>query len=133
MDKEAALEIYKQRYETFRHLDRLRWQLVQLTVAIFTATALVIRLTSGQIEWWFTLALAGALIGICFSMLKISSGLIANQSVLSEAASAVGDAGIPRVDQKMKSVFHWISFSVGIVGIIFFLKAILSFVGGLND
>jgi hypothetical protein len=58
MDKDAALEIYKQRYEVWRHFDKLRWQLVQLLVAIFSASALVVRATEGAIEWWFTLALS---------------------------------------------------------------------------
>ena len=27
-----ALEIYKQRYDTYRHLDKLRWQMFQIAV-----------------------------------------------------------------------------------------------------
>ena len=32
------LEIYKQRYDTYRHLDRLRWQIFQIAVGAGTLT-----------------------------------------------------------------------------------------------
>ncbi len=32
MDNTCALEIYRQRYETYRHLDRLRWYIFQIPV-----------------------------------------------------------------------------------------------------
>ena len=32
MATKEELEIYKQRYETFRYLDRLRWQMLQIAV-----------------------------------------------------------------------------------------------------
>lgn len=129
MDKESALEIYKQRYETFRHLDRLRWQMVQLTIAIFTATALVVRVSSGDLEWWFEGALGLGLMGLSFSMFKISKGLIANQIVLKDAAKTVGDCGIPDLNARTKSVFHWISISVGVAGASFLIKTISNMFG----
>lgn len=129
MNQENTLEIYKQRYETYRHLDRLRWQMVQISVAVFTATALIIRVSNGNIEWWFTSALGAALIAISFSMSKISDGLRANQLVLKAAADTIGDHNIPDVSQKRRSVFNWISYSIGALGLIFLLTSILEFVG----
>ena len=45
------LEIYKQRYETYRHLDRLRWQMVQTAVG---AGSLILAFARGgsKPEWW---------------------------------------------------------------------------------
>ncbi|MCY3996752.1 MAG: hypothetical protein OXF07_11460 [Rhodobacter sp.] len=51
---ESDLEIYRQRYETFRHLDRLRLQMLQILVAVGTATTLVLKATSGPPEWWLS-------------------------------------------------------------------------------
>ena len=34
MATNEELEIYKQRYETFRYLDRLRWQMLQIAVIV---------------------------------------------------------------------------------------------------
>ena len=34
MAEQENIEIYRQRYETFRHLDKLRWQMLQILVAI---------------------------------------------------------------------------------------------------
>ena len=126
MSKDNELEIYKQRYETFRYLDRLRWQLIQLAVTIFTATALVVRATSGAIEWWFTLALSLALISIAASMQKISQGLRRNQTVLAKAAKSIGDDGIPDTGNPWKSVFHWIAIAIGCTGLIFLITTIKS-------
>ena len=44
------LEIYRQRYETYRHFDKLRWQMLQILVAIASATALLLRYTTGTLE-----------------------------------------------------------------------------------
>ncbi len=41
MSDQNNLEIYKQRYDTFRHLDRLRWQMFQIAVG---AAALILGL-----------------------------------------------------------------------------------------
>lgn len=127
MNQDTALEVYKQRYETFRHLDRLRWQLIQLAVAIFTATALVVRVTTGGIEWWFTLALSVSLMALSGSMLKVSQGLRHNQSVLSEAAALVGDHSIPNVQNVWQSVFHWIALAIGVAGVAFLVPTATNF------
>ena len=52
MSDEAALEVYRQRYETFRHLDNVRYQAQNLAVVF--VSALIAGLSSGNIklEWW---------------------------------------------------------------------------------
>ncbi|WP_428543304.1 hypothetical protein [Profundibacter sp.] len=107
-----SVEIYNQRYETFRHLDKLRWQMLQLLVAIATATALVLRSTSGEIEWWFYLLLGIALVTLAFVMLRIGSGIRNNAKALKVAAEAIGDNGMPDVSNEWKSIAHWIAVFV---------------------
>ena len=110
------LEIYRQRYETFRHLDKLRWQMLQILVAIASATALLLRYTTGNIEWWFFYLLGASLIIVGFVMIRIGDGIRANAIVLKKAAEAIGDNGIPLISSRWKSVAHWISVSVMVLG-----------------
>ncbi|MEE9453876.1 MAG: hypothetical protein V3V13_05770 [Paracoccaceae bacterium] len=105
-------EIYNQRYETFRHLDKLRWQMLQLLIAIASATALVLRSTSGEIEWWFYFLLGFTLVTLAFVMLRIGSGIRNNAVVLKAAADAIGDHGMPDVSNEWKSIAHWIAVLV---------------------
>ncbi len=123
MEKKAA-EIYAQRYETWRHLDKLRWQMLQLLIAVASATAFVIRSTAGPVEWWFFVLLGFALIIIAWVMLRIGQAIRQNAVVLKSAAEAVGDHGIPDTSNKWKSVAHWLAIIVMIFGIGLLLKAI---------
>lgn len=107
-----SVDIYNQRYETFRHLDKLRWQMLQLLIAIASATALVLRSTSGEIEWWFYLLLGFALVTLSFVMLRIGSGIRKNAVALKSAAEAIGDDGMPDVSNEWKSIAHWIAVLV---------------------
>ena len=114
------LEIYRQRYETYRHFDKLRWQMLQILVAIASATALLLRYTTGTLEWWFFCLLGISLLIIGFVMMRISDGIRANNKVLKKAAKAIGDNGIPIVSNPWKSVAHWISVLVMVLGALLF-------------
>ena len=69
------IEIYRQRFETFRHFDKLRWQMMQILVAVASATALLLRSTAGTIEWWFYYLLGASLLFIAFVMIRIGNGI----------------------------------------------------------
>ena len=118
------LEIYRQRYETYRHFDKLRWQMLQILVAIASATALLLRYTTGTLEWWFFCLLGTSLLIIGFVMLRIGDGIRANNKVLKKAAEAIGDNRIPAVSNPWKSVAHWISVLVMALGAFLLIKSI---------
>ena len=124
-----SVEIYNQRYETFRHLDKLRWQMLQLLIAVASATALVLRSTSGDLEWWFYALLGVALATLAFVMLRIGSGIRANAITLQEAGEAIGDDGLPDVSNKRKSVAHWLAIVVMVSGLA--MMAMAMFVSGI--
>ncbi len=124
MTDENKIEIYRQRYETFRYFDKLRWQMIQILVAIFSATALIMRLTEGALQWWFYFAIGISLVLLSWVMHKVNEGLKDNSLVLSKAAQAIGDHDIPDVSKKLKSVSHWIVIIVGIVGALMVLWSI---------
>ncbi len=112
------IEIYRQRYETFRHLDKLRWQMLQILVAIFSATALLLRYTPDPIEWWFYGSLGVILIVVGFVMLRIGAGIQANNVVLKKTAEIIGDDGIPDLSNRWESVAHGIAVLVVMLGAI---------------
>lgn len=106
---ENDLEIYKQRYETFRYLDRLRWQMLQLLIAVGSASALVVRATEAPLEWWFFTIVGAVVMAIGFAMSRISTGIRKNGEVLRHFGEKVGDTGIPDVADPSKSVGFWIT------------------------
>ncbi len=124
VDNNKQIEIYRQRYETWRYLDKLRWQFIQLLVAIISAIALIIRATDGVIGWCFPLVFSMILLAISFSMHKVSEGLRGNQKVLHRVALLVGDDGIPDISAKSESVFHWITILTGLASFVFFSLSI---------
>ena len=101
-------EIYRQRYETWRYLDRMKWQMVQILVAIVSASAVYTNLADFPRRPGFWVLLGLALILISWAIYRISSGIRANQRVLRRAAEAVGDTGIPEVRSRWRSVSHYI-------------------------
>ena len=110
--QENHAEIYRQRYETFRHLDKLRWQMLQLLVAVATTTALVLGSTTVAIQWWFYSLLGFSLIVISAVMLKIGAAIRKNSETLKNSAIIIGDQGIPDVSNKWKSVTYWLAIFV---------------------
>lgn len=127
--EDSEIEIYRQRYETFRHLDKLRWQMLQLLVAVASATALVLRSSKGPIEWWFYSLLGFSLVVISVVMMKIGTGIRTNSQVLKRVASNVGDTGIPDVSSSWRSVAHWLSVSVCIIGSALLVRSFFVVIG----
>lgn len=109
MPKENLIEVYKQRYETFRHLDKLRWQMLQILVAIGSAFALIIRVTPDRQNWWLLLIIGFILIIISWANFKINLGIRLNGMVLHKIGSEVGDTEIPEVSKKWHSSSFWLS------------------------
>ena len=72
---EEALERYRQRYETWRHLDRLRYLIVEVTLGALVATVAVIEVFKSGLPIWSWLAVAIFLLfplGAVFTFCHIS-------------------------------------------------------------
>lgn len=120
MDQEEKdLEVYKQRYETFRHLDRLRWQMLQLVIAIASAFGLITRFTSNEFEWWIYTLLGSALLAIGWAMHAVGEGIRRNNVVLKSKGAIIGDQDIPDISNKWTAVSHWIAWGIIGIGIVF--------------
>ncbi|HUP62696.1 MAG TPA: hypothetical protein VNA69_20005 [Thermoanaerobaculia bacterium] len=93
----SDIEIYKQKYENFRHFDRLRWQAPGLALAI-TAGVLAI-LTQSEIRDWIASLLfffLAIVMWLCaYLMKRINIRLEENRDVLEKVAAKIGDTDIP--------------------------------------
>ena len=116
MSAENDIEIYRQRYETFRHLDRMRFQLLQILVAVGAAAALFSRFRTTPAEWWAFALIGLMLLLIGNAMSKVSNGLWRNNEVLHDIAVKIGDNDIPKSVSKKKSTSYRISLFVDMLG-----------------
>lgn len=121
-----SLEIYKQRYETWRHLDKLKWQMVQLLVAIASVSAVVIKIVNLDNMAWFWLLDGVAVCMVSFSLMRISQGIQKNSLVLSRAGEAIGDTDLPPAGTPWQSVTHYIALAVGMAGVVMIFVGVLS-------
>lgn len=126
---DQSLEIYRQRYETFRHLDRLRWQMMQLLVAVLSASALVYRSSPNGVGGWFWGFLGLAFLTIALVMTRISHGIARNGDVLREFGAKVGDDRIPDARDRLRSVAHWLTLAIGFGGVCCLIAGINSLDG----
>ncbi|WP_299955412.1 hypothetical protein [uncultured Roseobacter sp.] len=113
---DQQIEIYRQRYETFRHLDRLRWQMAQVLVAVLSAAALIFRTSPDGVGGAFWLFLGLAFLTIALVMNRISQGIEKNGEVLKAFGAAVGDDRIPSASSGWQSVTHWLTIVIAIGG-----------------
>jgi hypothetical protein len=124
---EQDIEVYRQRYETFRHFDRLRWQMLQLLVAVVSAAGLVSRASSQPVGGWLWVMVGLACLIIAIVMFRVSSGMRGNNVALMEAAARLGDEDIPDLQNGMKSFSFWLTVIVGLAGSISILYGISQF------
>ncbi|MCY4197233.1 MAG: hypothetical protein OXD33_10010 [Rhodobacteraceae bacterium] len=120
MTDDRNMEIYRQRYETFRHLDKMRWQMLQILVAIGTATTLILRSTSdsGSLAWWFFMFLGAGLVVLAIAMHKINQGLRKNGEALKAKGEVIGDTKIPDVSNQWASIAHWLMLGTLLLGVV---------------
>ena len=128
MNSEKSLdfkEVYQQRYETYRHLDQLRWQVVQVGVATASAIFAFSEKNNSSISWWALVACGVVLLFTGVILGRIRSGIINNSIPLKLAGEQLGDTYLPNVGNKWKSVAFWIEvpiYCLGFVALVFALK-----------
>lgn len=129
MSEDSDIEIYRQRYDTFRHLDRMRYQLLQILVAFGGAVAIFFRFKSDPAEWWFLLLVGVMLLLIGYAMLRVSKGLWANNDALRKIGRKIGDTDIPPPQASWyRSVSCWIYVVVLFLGALFTLIGLVDVV-----
>ncbi len=118
MATNEELEVYKQRYETFRHLDKLRWQMLQIAVAVGSLVLAFGKGGSTGPDWWVW-AVVGLLLFIFgFVMIRIGHGISMNGRVLKNAAELVGDGDIPLTAAWWKASSFWVAATIMVLGLL---------------
>lgn len=112
------LEIYRQRYETFRHLDKLRWQMLQIAVATGSVVLVFGRDGSTRPGWWTWAAVGMILLILGFAMIRIGNGIKKNGEVLRSVGNVIGDINIPKQSSNCSSVSFWIAITMMVVGFV---------------
>lgn len=129
MNDESSLEVYRQRYETYRHLDHQRWQLLQLLVALGSGVTFVLTSDSIKVNGWFYSVVGVSLVLIASLLFRMTSGIRANQSVLHTVGASIGDKDVPTVGNIWHTVSLWITLCVGGTGAIFWALGVIELVG----
>lgn len=125
---EDQLELYRQRYETWRHLDSQRYRTVQISASFVGAAAAVIVSANDVISWWILLALSILLILESRILTRINDAIHKNGDALREYGVAIGDKHLPDTSQRSNSIFYYLEWLLLSAGILFALvSAFLAF------
>lgn len=114
---ENAVSIYNQRYETWRHLDKIRYQLIQLSIAICSASALTIKVSEGAVPAWLLFTLSVVSLALWKVMSKVNWGIVKNGQALKTYGAAIGDDLLPEVADRDRSVFFYIELAYLAIGL----------------
>lgn len=104
--QDIELEIYRQKYEVFRHFDNLRWHIPTLTL---TAGSLLIALSAPKDQppaWWSFVIFGLLSLFASFAVFRVRKGIINNHVALDAVARAIGDTTIP--PPKMRFGATWL-------------------------
>ena len=114
-----AIEIYKQKYENFRHFDKLRWGAVPLT---FAAAGLfsISRDAQGNPTWWVLIVFGVFALITAWSMRRVNLGIEMNRRVLQEVATMLGDNSVPPAPLRFgaSTLFYGTLFAMGLLAIL---------------
>lgn len=125
---DRALEIYRQRYETWRHLDELRWKKIQFIIAIGSGAMIVYRTVPNLADNWLFYTIVGiSIFVIAIFLLRNSYAIIANGKVLKSVSDDIGDHYIPDVSRLTKSFTFWLSCVLIFFSVLIFFKLFYNF------
>jgi len=128
-EREIALEIYRQKYENFRHFDRLRWQSPGVGLATGSAVLALAREADGLPAWWALVIFGGLSILIYFVMFRIRKGLEKNRDALDFVARILGDDSVPPTMLRFGASW-WFARFMFTLGVLSLVMAVVRFVIG---
>ncbi len=115
------ISIYEQRYETYRHLDKLRWYIFQVGMSVIGAI-----ISFYNKDDLLLIGIGLILLSTGLIMLKVNHGIDRNNVELKKVALKLGDDNIPDIHNRSK--FHstcWMtSFALTLAGITILLYKI---------
>ena len=123
-----ALEIYKERYAVWRHLETLRWTLSGISMAVLAGTVSIIQ-NAAKFQTWPVLLVSGLIfLMIAYSFSRISLGIVRNGQVLRRAGEIIGDDLIPVASNSMKTANGLFFCFLMLLGTIFSLAVVVALI-----
>jgi len=110
------MEIYKQRYETFRHLDSMRYQVQNIAILLGTLFAGYAASLDGSFHPAFGLIVGIIFMSFAFTMRRISSGVVANSKTLKEFGEKIGDTALPEASLGWRTATFWTTLATFLIG-----------------
>jgi len=129
METKRKTEAYSERYATWRHLDRIRYQIIQLAIAFIGAVALIADFDGGLLPAWISLLVGVVYFALWGILAKVNSAIRGNSEALREFGKTVGDDKLPDVSKKDRSVFYYVEIGFFVLGLTFVLAAFLMVTG----
>ena len=124
MSQDQDLEIYRQRYETFRYLDALHWRMLQIAVAAGSLTAIFYKDSNVLLDWWALLIVGLVLTVLGTTMIRIKIGVANNNKVLAEFGRKIGDDKIPKNRPSQTTISFWVAVIIIVIGFILIALAV---------
>ena len=116
MENGAELEIYIQRYETFRHLDKMRYHAQNITILLGTLFAGYAAQLKGDYHPAAGLVTGLIIISFGFTMRRITKGIVSNSIVLKEIGDKIGDTRLPIASAGWNTANFWTSSLTLLIG-----------------
>ncbi len=114
---ENARERYGQRYETWRHLDGLRYQTIQVSLGVFGLAAAFLQADIAVPHSWLMMVTSVIILAQWKLLTKLNDAIVANGIALNQFASEIGDNLVPDVSNRAKSFFYWLEVAFLVIGI----------------
>ena len=118
---EPALERYRQRYETWRHLDGLRYRSLQMVVGAFGIVVATYDIAGVQPVLWVWLALSMFIFFQWRVLIKINDGIASNGTALRKFGAEVGDEMLPDTADRKNSIFYYAEWLLLVLAVVSFL------------
>jgi hypothetical protein len=113
---EDLLEVYRQKYENFRHLDNLRWGTLTIAVAALGATLAYMAEKPGTTATGLLFLVLWMFESFCWWFLyRVTVNHRKNHFALVKAGSLIGDKSIPPQTEYLSSAAFWAMALLGAV------------------
>jgi hypothetical protein len=113
---EFYLEIYRQKYENFRHFDNLRWH---IPTYCFGFGSMLLGFASKKDQppdWWAFVVFGFLSLFSSYAIIRVRKGINNNNIALRKVAFLIGDTDIP-LQRPSGGATWWLTIILSIVGL----------------
>lgn len=126
------LEIYKQRFDTWRHLDKLRWQYLQFLIAICSGLFWIWHNGRNDAVDWVIPVVGVILVAWSAGASRINFIILENDKALRDFGCRVGDGDVQAISKDGFTVIKIVPCFLLISGVTFFILGISKYSGEIT-